>query len=110
MSAENPVSPKAIAATGGAGAGAVVATFITWLVGISVWNAPSSSDKVADALAAVPYPASALIALVISAVGAAVSGWKVNDPHRITTSELATLQEWRAEAQARAAAPGVEEG
>lgn len=108
MSAENPVSPKAIASTGGAGAGALVATFVTWLLGISVWDASSSSDRVADALAAVPSPVSALVALLISGVGAAVSGWTVRDPYRITNSELTALRQLQANGQiasARAPAP-----
>lgn len=99
MSAENPVSPKAIAATGGAGAGALVATFANWLLGTLVWDASSAADKVSDALAAVPSPVSALVALVISGAGAAASGWKVADPHRVTTTELNAVRTMRAAGQ-----------
>ena len=97
MSTENPISPKAIAATGGAGAGAILGTFVNWLLGIFVWDASSASDKVSDTLAAVPYPVSALVALAISGVGAAVSGWKIADPNRVTNTELTAVRAMRAE-------------
>ena len=91
MSAENPISPKAIASTTGAGAGALVATLANWILGIVIWDAGSSAEEVAEALAAVPTPVAGIIALVAPAVCAAVSGWKVKDPLRVTPQQLKAL-------------------
>jgi hypothetical protein len=92
MSAENPISPKAIASTTGAGLGAAIATLITWILGVLVWNESSGASNVSDALAAVPSPVSAVVLLVIPAALAAISGWSVVDPNRVTTTDLQTLE------------------
>lgn len=93
MSAENPVSPKAIASTAGAGIGAAASTLITWLLGVTLWGASSSAADASDAVTAVPAPVSSVIVLVIPAALAAIAGWKVNDPHRVTTSQLVKLRD-----------------
>ncbi len=100
MSTENPISPKAIAATTGAGLGAAFGTLITWLLGVTVWGASAEADRVADAMAAVPSPITALIVLLIPAGLAAVLGWHAVDPNRVTTHELRTLRNTQADAQA----------
>ena len=92
MSAENPVSPKAIASTTGAGLGAAVGTLVTWILGVTAWNEPSAASNASDAIAAVPSPVSAVIVLVIPAALAAVLGWSVVDPNRVTTTQLKTLR------------------
>lgn len=92
MSAENPVSPKAIASTAGAGVGTAVSTFVTWILGVTVWGASSSAPAAVDAVAAVPGPVAGMIMLVIPAALAAIAGWKVNDPHRVTSSQLKKLE------------------
>jgi hypothetical protein len=93
MSRENPISPKAVASTGGAGLGAVIATFITWILGVTVWNASSTAADANDAIAAVPTPVSAVIILIVPAALAAILGWSITDPHRVTTQQLRTLQD-----------------
>jgi uncharacterized membrane protein len=93
LSAEKPISPKAVASTGGAGLGAVLATFVTWLLGVAVWNASSAAAKADDAVAAVPTPIAAVIALVIPAALAAILSWSVTDPLRVTTQQLRTLRD-----------------
>ncbi|MEZ0577209.1 hypothetical protein [Nocardioides sp. MH1] len=92
MSVQNPVSPKAIASTAGAGLGAALTTLLTWVLGVVFWDADSSADKAGDAIAAVPTPVSGIVILVIPVALAAVAGWKVTDPHRVTTDELHQLR------------------
>ncbi|MFT4226701.1 hypothetical protein [Micropruina sp.] len=95
MSAENPVSPKVLASAAGAGAGASVSTLLIWVLGVTVWGqAPSASD-VDQALAAVPAPVSSVIVLLVTVLASAASGWRVTDPHRITTTELMALERQR---------------
>lgn len=93
MSTENPISPKAVASTGGAGLGAAVGTLVTWVLGVTVWDASSAAGRANDAIAAVPTPVSAVILLVIPAALAAVLGWSITDPHRVTTQQLQTLRD-----------------
>lgn len=93
MSKENPISPKAVAATGGAGLGAAVATLVTWMLGVTVWNAPSAAGSANDAIAAVPTPISAVIVLIVPAALAAIFGWSFADPHRVTSAQLRTLRD-----------------
>lgn len=97
MATENPVSPKVIAASAGAGAGGVISTFVLWLLGVTYWHEPNGADNVAKALAAVPSPVAAIITLVIGALVAAVAGWTVTDPNRVTTSDLAQLKKLKGE-------------
>lgn len=92
MSTQNPVSPKAIASTAGAGIGAAVTTLMTWIFGVVFWNADSSAAKAAAAIATVPAPISGVVMLVIPAALAAVAGWKVTDLHRVTANELNQLR------------------
>ena len=92
MSAENPVSPKVIAAAAGAGAGATISSLLIWVLGITVWSAPATAQSVDQAIAAVPAPVSAFVVLVVTVVGSAAFGWRVTDPNRVSTSELMTLR------------------
>lgn len=93
MTTENPVSPKAIASTAAAGVGTAVSTLTIWVLGVTAWGASSSAAEAQQAIAAVPGPVSAVIVLVIPAALAALAGYRVNDPHRVTTSQLARLRE-----------------
>ncbi|MET0930609.1 MAG: hypothetical protein ABWX74_13900 [Aeromicrobium sp.] len=93
MSAQNPISPKAVASTGGAGLGAAIATLVTWILGVTLWDASSAAGNVAEAMASVPTPVSGVIILVIPAAVAAISGWLTTDPHRVTTDQLQILRE-----------------
>jgi hypothetical protein len=93
MSKENPISPKAVASTGGAGLGAAIGTLITWILGVTFWDASSAAQHANDAINAVPTPVSAVIVLVVPAAVAAISGWSITDPHRVTTHQLKTLED-----------------
>lgn len=95
MSTENPVSPKVYAASAGAGGAAVLSSLVLWGLGVAFWNQPSAAGSAAAAIAAVPTPVAAFITFVLGIGTAALSGWKVNDPHRVTTSELELVQQNR---------------
>ncbi len=92
---QNPVSPKVIAATAGAGVGAAVTTMTLWFLGVMVWRADSSAAAAAEAVAAVPAPVSGLIALVIPTVLAGLASYRTTDRHRVTTDQLQQLESLR---------------
>jgi hypothetical protein len=92
MSTDNPVSPKTIAATTGAGLGAALSTLVTWVLGVTFWDASTDAAKATDAVAAVPAPVSAVIVLLIPAALAAFSGWRITDPNRVSTEDLHKLR------------------
>ena len=71
----NKVETKVVAATAGSGAGAVLASFGLWMLGVTVWHVDSGADHAGEAVAAVPSPVAGLILLVVSGLGAAVAGW-----------------------------------
>jgi hypothetical protein len=77
----NRVETKVVAAAGGSGAGATVATFTLWLLGVLAWHVPNSADRAGDAIAAVPSPVAGLILVVVSALGAALGGWLAPHTH-----------------------------
>ena len=91
MSADNPVSPKVVASTAGAGAGAVLSSFVIWGLGVLIWKQPPTADMVGAAAAAVPAPVSGLILFVISGLGAAIPGWRVKDSNRLTPDQIAKV-------------------
>lgn len=92
MSAQNPVSPKVIASAAGAGAGATVSSLVVWVLGVTFWGAPTSAQAADQAIAAVPGPVSGIVVLAVTVVSSALFGWRVSDPHRVTTAELLALQ------------------
>jgi hypothetical protein len=53
------IETKVVSATAGSGAGAVVSTFIVWLLGATIWDAGTGASDVDKAIAAVPTPVSA---------------------------------------------------
>lgn len=79
MSFLSTIETKVIAAAAGSGLGAASATFILWALGVAVWNVPSAANRVTDAVAAVPAPVSALVAIVVTLVGAFTAGYAA--PH-----------------------------
>jgi hypothetical protein len=97
MSASNPTSPKVIASAAGAGVGATVSTLIVWLLGVVVWKQPMTAAAVNDAVTAVPSPVAGLILLLLTAASAAVPGYRVTDPLRVTTEELQALEALRSD-------------
>ena len=68
-----------IAATAGSGLGAAVSAFLLWLLGVTAFGASSNADQVAKAVAAVPEPVGALLAILIAIGGAFVGGYAA--PH-----------------------------
>lgn len=82
MSAENPVSPKVVAAAAGAGAGATLTAFLVWLIGAWAYGVGFAATLADDAVGAVPDQVVAMIGLVLVVIGAAIPGWYVVDQNR----------------------------
>lgn len=95
MDEQNPMSPKVIASAAGAGAGASVSSLLLWLLGVIVWGQPVTASAVEQALSAVPAPVSGIVVLVVTVVSSAIFGWRVNDPNRVSTSDLMSLERAR---------------
>jgi len=76
------IETKVIAATAGSGLGAALSTFLLWVFGVFVVGASSSADQVAKALAAVPEPVGALLAILVAILGAFVGGYSAPHTHR----------------------------
>ena len=77
------VSPKVVAGTAGAGAGAIVTGLIMWLVGAALsgdWTAAG----VEDALAAVPAPLGLFVGLAVGVAFTFVPAWFITDHVRDT--------------------------
>jgi hypothetical protein len=85
MSAANPVSPKLWTAAVGAGAGATVSTLLIWLIGAGVFNAGWTSERVNDAIAAVPFPLAGFILLLVTLAGTMLGAYLKADPLRLPT-------------------------
>jgi len=98
----NRIESKVIAATGGSGAGAVLASFVLWLLGVTVWHVGFAADKAEQAVAAVPSPVAGLILLIVSALGALGAGYAA--PH---TSQPLSRETMIAIAQAGLADPAT---
>ena len=92
MSADNPISPKAIASTTGAGLGAAMSTLLLWILGVTLYGESASAANVSNAMTAVPSPIATFVVLLIPAGLAALLAYNVGDPHRVTTEELHTLR------------------
>ena len=76
-----PVEAKVKAGAYGAGTAGVITTALLWLLGGTVWGGGLGASEVSDALAAVPAPVTALLALVVPAVGSWVAGyWAPHTP------------------------------
>jgi len=104
------IESKVIAATGGSGAGAVLASFVLWLLGVTVWHVGFAADKAEQAVAAVPSPVAGLILLIVSALGALGAGYAAPHTHQPLSREtmLAVAQAGlarEAEMEARDQAP-----
>lgn len=82
MSAANPISPKVVAASAGAGLGGVAATAILWVLGATFFDAGWSAANASDAIAAVPLPLSGVIVGMVGVVTAGLPGYRTNDPVR----------------------------
>lgn len=93
MSETNPVSPKVVAASAGAGLGAVLSGAILWGVGAGFFGAGWSAENASAAIAAVPTPLNGLIVGVIAVITAGVPGYRTNDPLRRVPAEDQELEE-----------------
>ena len=78
----NPVSPKVVAASVGAGTGSVISTLVLWIIGVVFYDVPASAERVSEAMAAVPSPVTGVIALALTIAGAGGAGYRVPDPER----------------------------
>lgn len=76
------VESKVYAAAVGTGAGAVVAAFVTWLLGVFVFGASASAQTASDAIAAVPGPVVGIVGLVITVGGSLVGGYSADHTAR----------------------------
>lgn len=66
---------KVYGATIGGGAGAIVTSFVLWLLGVLVWNVSSVAESAGDAIAAVPLPVAGVITGLITLGGVYGGGW-----------------------------------
>ena len=73
---------KVIAAMGGSGLGAALSAFLLWVVGVLAFGASSAADQVPKALAAVPEPVGALLAILVAIGGAFIGGYAAPHTHR----------------------------
>jgi hypothetical protein len=81
------IETKVIAAAAGSGLGAALSTFLLWILGVTAFGASSGADQVAKALAAVPEPVGALLAILVGIGGAGIGGYVA--PHT-SRPDLAT--------------------
>lgn len=82
------VSPKVIAAAGGAGASTVVSGVAIWAIGAFGYSVGAGADQVEAATRAVPTPLVLAIGLVLALVGAAIPGYQTTDLLRKDPSVL----------------------
>ena len=70
-----PTESKVWGSTVGGGSGAVLTSFVLWVLGVTIWNVSINADDAARAMAAVPLPVAGLIGLVITVGGIFLGGW-----------------------------------
>jgi hypothetical protein len=71
----DPIEGKVWAGTVGSGAGATVSAFTLWLLGVTIWHAPSTSEAAGIAVTSVPLPVAGIVALLITVGGTFVAGY-----------------------------------
>lgn len=76
---------KVLAAAAGAGFGAALGTFLTWLLGVTVWGASFTAENADVALAAVPAPVSALLVSIVSAGASFTGGYIKSEGAAVST-------------------------
>ena len=88
------IETKVIAAAAGSGLGAALSAFLLWVLGVTAFGAPGNADQVAKALAAVPEPVGALLAILVAIGGAFIGGYVAPHTHRpdLTTPLNALLK------------------
>lgn len=78
---------KVVAATAGAGAGASLAGFVLWLLGVLVWGADSNAANAQAAIAAVPAPVGVMVGILVTIGGTFIAGYAA--PHTSRTQPTA---------------------
>lgn len=73
------LSPKVVAGSAGAGAGAIVTTATVWALGAGAFGAGWDAANVEAAMAAVPAPLVALVALVLGVGLTFIPAWWIRD-------------------------------
>ncbi len=76
------IETKVIAAAAGSGLGAALSAFLLWIVGVLAFGASSAADQVPKALAAVPEPVGALLAILVAICAAGIGGYVAPHTHR----------------------------
>jgi hypothetical protein len=76
------IETKVIAAAAGSGLGAALSAFLLWVLGITAFGASSAADQVPKALAAVPEPVGALLAILVAIGAAGIGGYVAPHTHR----------------------------
>lgn len=79
----NTVETKVIAAGAGGAGGGVFGTFLVWLLGVLVWHQSDAAAKAGDAIAAVPWPVTALVPFVVGGAGAFIAGYHAPHTNRV---------------------------
>lgn len=97
-----PVEGKVWASTVGAGAGTVTAGFLTWLLGVSLWGAPSDAAHAVQAVQAVPAPVSLMLGLALSVGATFMAGYQAKHTDRPAVPAPAPASDQLVEGQAMA--------
>lgn len=88
-----PVEGKVWAQAGGGTAGAATSALILWIVGVSFFRVPWDAESATAAIAAVPWPISTFVGLVITIGGGFIAGYKAkHTPRPQVLTALAEVQ------------------
>lgn len=90
-----PIEGKVWSAANGGTGGAVVGTFVLWLLGITVWGAPSDALGAVAAVAAVPSPVVGLVGLGAVYGGAMAAGYRAKHTARPMPEADPPAASWR---------------
>jgi hypothetical protein len=74
-----PVEPKVSLGTIAGGSGAILSALVLWLLGVTIFGVPFTADQADDAIAAVPWPISGTVTLLLSVGGYFFGGYMA--PH-----------------------------
>ena len=76
------IEAKVYAAAVGTGAGAIIAAFLTWGIGVLAFGASANAENATAAVAAVPGPVVALIGLVVTVGSSFYAGYAADHTSR----------------------------
>ncbi len=80
-----PPEPKVTLGTIAGGSGAILSAFLLWVLGVTVFDIPFTADQADDAIAAVPWPITGLVGLVLTVGGYFFGGYMA--PHAARPSD-----------------------